>query len=112
MSSKGKLAAKRLGWGDGIKSPAIIWEGNGLDEVGRRGDTKEIIIRIDPRYFRPTEVEQLLGDASKAKKKLGWSQKISLEDLVHEMVDSDLEKAKKVMYLKKQGFQINNSYDS
>tara|TARA_B100000212_G_scaffold149324_1_gene112266 strand:+ start:3772 stop:4893 length:1122 start_codon:yes stop_codon:yes gene_type:complete len=107
-----ELAAKKLGWGDGIHTPSIIWEGNGINEVGRRGDTKEIIIRIDPRYFRPTEVEQLLGDASKAKNKLGWTQKISLEELVDEMVDYDIEKAKKFVYFNEQGFKVNNSYDN
>ena len=104
-----ELAAKKLGWGDGIHSPSIIWEGSGLKEIGRRGDTKEIIIRIDPRYFRPTEVDKLLGDASKAKMKLGWKQKISLEELVNEMVDYDIEKAKKLMYLKKKDFEVINS---
>ena len=62
----------------------------GLEEIGKRPDTGEIVIRIDPRYYRPTEVEELLGDASKAKKQLNWEPKISLEDLVSEMVQNDL----------------------
>ena len=57
----------------------IVWENKGLNEVGRRADNNEIVIRIDSRYFRPTEVDELLGDASKARKKLGWSPSISLE---------------------------------
>ena len=71
----------------------INWSGKGLDEVGSFDG--QDIIKIDPRYFRPTEVETLLGDASKAKEKLNWSPKITFEQLVKEMVDSDLKLAKK-----------------
>tara|TARA_B000000475_G_C15997985_1_gene447734 strand:+ start:154 stop:1197 length:1044 start_codon:yes stop_codon:yes gene_type:complete len=65
----------------------IEWKGNGLNEVGSFNGKD--IIKIDPRYFRPTEVQALLGDSSKAKKKLNWSPKISFEELVKEMVDED-----------------------
>ena len=82
-----ELTAKRLGFG-------INWKGKGEGEVGIRDDTGEVVVRIDPRYFRPTEVETLLGDPSKAELKLGWSPKISLEEMVSEMVDHDLEMAK------------------
>ena len=68
--------ADKLGWGKN-KPKSIIWEDKGIKEIGRRADTNEIVIRIDPRYFRPTEVEELLGDASKAKNKLGWEPKIT-----------------------------------
>jgi GDPmannose 4,6-dehydratase len=71
----------------------IIWKGKNLEEVGSY-DGKDII-KVDPRYFRPTEVETLLGDASKAKKKLNWSPKISFNQLVKEMIDEDLKIAKK-----------------
>ena len=71
----------------------IVWSGKGLEEVGIY-DGKDII-NIDPRYFRPTEVESLLGDASKAKKKLNWTPKISFKQLVKEMIDEDLKLAKK-----------------
>jgi len=71
----------------------IVWSGKGLEEVGTY-DGKDII-NIDPRYFRPTEVESLLGDASKAKKKLNWTPKISFKQLVKEMIDEDLKLAKK-----------------
>ena len=71
----------------------IDWKGKGLDEVGSYNG--EDIIKVDPRYFRPSEVETLLGDASKAKDKLGWSPKISFEQLVKEMVDEDLKQVKK-----------------
>jgi len=70
----------------------IEWSGNDLDEVGSYNGKK--IIMIDPRYFRPTEVETLVGDASKAKEKLKWSPKISFEKLVKEMVEEDLKLAK------------------
>ena len=70
----------------------INWSGKGLDEIGSFNG--QDIIKVDPRYFRPTEVKTLLGDASKAKKKLNWSPKITFEQLVKEMVDSDLKLAK------------------
>ena len=70
-----ELAANELGWAKGNDKP-ILWEGSGIDEVGRRADTQEIVIRIDPRYFRPAEVDTLLGDPSKAKNILGWSPSI------------------------------------
>ena len=66
-----ELTADALGWNQGTNSSGIIWENEGLEEIGRRFDTKEVVIRIDKRYYRPTEVEELLGDSSKAEKKLG-----------------------------------------
>ena len=63
-----EIAAKKLGWSDTPSGPSIIWEGKGINEIGRRADTKEVVIKIDPRYFRPTEVEFLLGDSEKARK--------------------------------------------
>ena len=91
-----ELSAKKIGF-------TISWEGNELDEVGIRSDTGEIIIRIDPRYFRPTEVESLLGDATKAHKNLNWKPRIDLEELVSDMVENDLEIAKneKILHLNK-----------
>ena len=62
-----ELSAKKIGWGKNPDEPAIVWEGEGINEIGRRADTNQIVIRIDKRYFRPTEVESLLGDATKAK---------------------------------------------
>ncbi len=99
-----EMCANELNWENEKKGPSIIWEGDGINEIGRRGDTKDIVIRIDPNYFRPTEVEQLLGDSSKATKKLGWSPKISLEELIKEMITHDKEEAKKYGLLKKEGF--------
>ncbi|MCI5048533.1 MAG: GDP-mannose 4,6-dehydratase [Aquisalinus sp.] len=69
----------------------IDWQGEGVNEKGFDAATGKELIVIDPRYFRPAEVEQLLGNPAKAKKKLGWTHKVSFEQLVHEMVESDLE---------------------
>jgi GDPmannose 4,6-dehydratase len=68
----------------------IVWSGTGVDEVGKDSATGATLVRIDPRYFRPAEVEQLLADPSKARQKLGWTHMISFEDLVIDMVDADL----------------------
>ena len=70
----------------------IQWEGTGLKEVGKDSRTGNILVRVDKKYFRPTEVDILLGDYSKAKKKLKWSPKISFTQLVKEMVDSEIKK--------------------
>ena len=89
-----ELAAAELGWKD-KNNVSIKWSGNGLEEIGRRADNNEIVIRVDPRYFRPNEVDTLLGDSTNAKNKLGWQPKITLEQLVKEMVSYDLEESKK-----------------
>lgn len=68
----------------------IEWSGEGVDEIGRDATTGATLVRIDPRYFRPTEVDLLLGDASKAKAKLGWTHTTSFPDLVKEMVEADV----------------------
>ena len=72
----------------------IVWEGNGVDEVGKDAASGDILVRIDPRYFRPTEVDLLIGDPSKAKKLLDWEAKIGLEELVREMVSVALQNAR------------------
>jgi len=87
-----ELTAKEIGWGTNSCPNGIIWEGEGINEIGRRADNKEIVIRIDPKYYRPTEVEELIGDASKARKLLNWEPKISLEEIISEMVKEDLNK--------------------
>ena len=107
-----ELVAKSLGWGDCKNNPSIIWEGEGVNEVGRRGDTKEIVIRINKRYFRPTEVEQLLGDASKAQKKLGWIPKTNLEEIVEEMIVNDLNQSKKEIILNNADFESKKDLKS
>ena len=60
-----------------------------MNEVGKRADTGDVVVKIDPQYFRPTEVETLLGDPSKAKKILNWEPKVTLEKLVSEMIEND-----------------------
>ena len=104
-----EICAKELGWEKKEGGKAIIWEKSGLDEVGKRADSEEVVVRIDPRYFRPTEVEQLLGDPSKAKEKLNWKPKITLNQLVAEMIEEDSNEAKKESLLKKKGFSIYGS---
>jgi GDPmannose 4,6-dehydratase len=71
----------------------IAWRGKGVDEVGIDEASGKTLVRIDPRYFRPTEVDQLLGDPSKAREKLGWQLRISFRELVKDMVESDLVEA-------------------
>lgn len=68
----------------------ITWQGKGVDEKGLDAATGDVLVEIDPRYFRPTEVELLLGDPTKAEQKLGWKHTTSFRDMVKEMVQSDL----------------------
>ena len=89
----------------------IQWQGQGLNEKGINKESGKQIIAVDPRYFRPTEVESLLGDASKAKEKLGWYPKTSFKELVTEMVDEDLKVAQKDALVKKEGFQTYNYHE-
>ena len=107
-----ELSAKAIGWNKDENGPGILWEGEGLDEVGIRADNGKIVVRIDPRYFRPCEVETLLGDPSKASKILGWEAKISLEELVNEMIKEDLIQAKKEVLILNQGFSLNSSKEN
>ena len=81
-----ELCSVELGWG------GILWSGAGLDEVGIRKDTGQVVVKIDPIYYRPAEVNSLLGDASKAKKILGWRSKTTVNQLVSEMIESDLKR--------------------
>jgi len=93
----------------------LRWEGSEVNEVAYAaipGDTKEAaVVRIDPRYFRPTEVETLLGDPSKAKQKLGWVPEITLDQMIEEMAAADLAEAKKHALLKKHGFNVSVSVE-
>ncbi|MBW3558322.1 MAG: GDP-mannose 4,6-dehydratase [Proteobacteria bacterium] len=75
----------------GVVGRSIHWSGAGVDEVGRDARTGAVLVRIDPRYFRPAEVERLQGDAAKARARLGWSPTVSFDDLVTEMVQADLQ---------------------
>ncbi len=73
----------------------IVWHGEGVDETGRDAKTDQVLIRIDPRYYRPTEVDLLLGDASKARDMLGWEPRISFDQMVDDMVEHDLEEQRR-----------------
>ena len=83
----------------------IRWEGKALQEKGYDSKTGKLIVSVDPRYFRPSEVETLLGDPSKAREKLGWEPKIKLKEMVHEMMDNDINIAKRDSLVKKHGFK-------
>jgi len=86
----------------------LVWSGSGVDEIGRDTKTGNIVVSIDPAYFRPTEVDLLIGDATKAKEKLGWKPTLDLQQLIEEMITSDLEEAHKVQHLQSGGFQTNS----
>ena len=89
---------------------AIAWQGEGVEEKGY--DTKgKCIVSVDPRYFRPTEVESLLGDATKARLKLGWTPKISFQELVAEMMREDLKSAERDELVKKHGYTAFNRHE-
>jgi GDPmannose 4,6-dehydratase len=96
-------AAKELGM-------AISWRGEGQDSKAYNAAGK-CIVAVDPRYFRPTEVETLLGDASKAKDKLGWTPKISFDELVREMVRGDLKSAERDELVKQHGYATLNNHE-
>jgi len=82
----------------------LRWNGSKLEEQGIDADTGRTVVRIDPRYFRPTEVDTLLGDASKARKQLGWTPEIGFAELVREMVESDLRLAQRDALVEREGF--------
>ena len=95
----------------------LEWKGSGVDETGTVVEAPEkklvgkTIVRVDPRYFRPTEVESLLGDPAKAKKKLGWEPRTSFQDLVAEMIRFDLEEARRDAMCRREGFAVKNYYE-
>lgn len=99
-----ELAAAELGI-------AIDWQGEGVEEKGFDRANGRCIIAVDPRYFRPAEVETLLGDASKAKRELGWSPKISFTELVKEMIHSDHESAKRDELVRSSGYRYFNHHE-
>lgn len=98
-----ELVAKRLD----IK---IEWRGSGVQEKGYDTDGR-CIIKIDTRYFRPSEVEALLGDPSKAKRNLGWQPKVSFDELIKEMVDADLNTARRDSLIKKNGYKVYDYHE-
>ena len=90
-------AAAELGW-------KLTWTGSGADEKAL-DESGQVIVAVDPRYFRPAEVETLLGDATHARNRLGWEPRIGFEELVREMVQTDLEEAKRDALVRKHGFR-------
>lgn len=86
-------------------SMSLEWRGTGLDEHGVDTRTGDVVVRVDPRYFRPTEVDSLLGDASKARTKLGWTPEIGFDVLVKEMVETDLQIARRDAVVMREGFK-------
>lgn len=105
-----ELAAAQLGL-------TLRWQGSGTDEVGiveavegakaTEVSVGDVIVRIDPRYYRPAEVQTLLGNPAKAEQELGWKPKISVREMIEEMVDHDLDNARRNALLKSSGFQVN-----
>ncbi len=89
----------------------VEWQGSGTDEKGINKATGNVIVEVDPRYFRPTEVETLLGDPSKAKEKLGWVPRTSFEEMVQEMVEKDINVAERDALCEREGFRTNRYYE-
>ena len=98
------LTAKELGI-------TIQWKGDGISERGVNMANGKTIVAVDPRYFRPTEVETLLGDPTKAKEKLGWVPETTFEELISDMVQADLEEAKRDEFCQRAGFRINQRHE-
>jgi GDPmannose 4,6-dehydratase len=89
----------------------IEWRGEGVEEVGVDTVTGRTLVRVDPRYFRPTEVETLLGDATKARQKLGWIPEVGFAELVAEMVKEDLEGAQRDAMIAKEGYKVYSRHE-
>ncbi|HEY8520455.1 MAG TPA: GDP-mannose 4,6-dehydratase [Gammaproteobacteria bacterium] len=89
----------------------LQWRGRGVDEEGVDRNTGKTIVRIDPRYFRPTEVDTLLGDASKARERLGWRPEVSFDELVREMVEADLRHAERDALNAREGFPVYRRHE-
>ena len=99
----------------------LSWEGKGINEIAKIKKIEkfsdnlkvgDIIVRVDERYYRPSEVETLLGDPSKAAIELGWEPKITLEELIEEMIVFDREEAQREVFLKKSGYVVNSSREN
>jgi GDPmannose 4,6-dehydratase len=99
-----ETAGKKLGI-------SIRWEGKGVEEKGVNEENNKVIVAVDPSYFRPTEVDNLLGDASKAKEKLGWEPRISFEQLISEMVAEDMKEAQKDDLCRQEGYKTYDHFE-
>jgi GDPmannose 4,6-dehydratase len=89
----------------------LRWKGNGINEKGIDTATDTIVVEIDPRYFRPAEVDLLIGDSAKAITKLGWKPKVQLPELVNMMVKHDMKLAERELHLRNGGFKTENYYE-
>lgn len=89
----------------------IVWKGKDVDEKGIDAQTGKVVVEIDSGYFRPTEVDLLLGNPSKAKQELGWKAKVSFKELVSMMVAADLEEAQKDSFVREQGYRTKNYFE-
>ncbi len=89
----------------------LEWRGQGLDESGFDRKTGKTVVRVDPRYFRPAEVETLLGDATKARQELGWTPTVKFEELVSEMVEADLTLARRDSLIAREGYSAVQPYE-
>ncbi len=98
------IAGKELGFD-------IQWKGKGIEEKGYDRNTGKCLVAVDPRYFRPTEVESLQGDSSLARKELGWKPRISFEEMVAEMVANDLREAERDRLCRREGFEVRNYFE-
>ena len=87
---------------------AVLWQGTGVEEKGIDAASGNILVQVDPKYFRPTEVDLLLGDPTKAKEKLGWQAETSLEELVRMMVKEDIVIAERDVLCEEHGFRVNS----
>lgn len=95
---------------------AVEWRGSGVDEVGVDaegvlGERGRVLVAVDARYFRPAEVEQLLGDPTKARERLGWTPRVTFQGLVEMMVDADLAEQKRELYLRDGGYEVKNYFE-
>ncbi len=86
----------------------ILWKGEGVNEQGFDADTGKLIVSVDSKYFRPTEVDSLVGDSSKARDKVGWKPKITFEQMVNEMMEYDISIAKRDSLIKQQGYKASD----
>ena len=95
----------------GYLNKTIRWEGEGVNEKGYDSDSGKLIVAVDERYFRPTEVETLLGDPTKAKTILGWTPKITLNEMIDEMMESDINIAKRDLLVRDNGYKTPSFYE-
>ncbi|TVR05953.1 MAG: GDP-mannose 4,6-dehydratase, partial [Spirochaetaceae bacterium] len=107
-------AGVTLEWkGSGVDETATIAVLDPTGEAAREGALApgQVVVSVDPRYFRPTEVELLLGDPSRAKEALGWKPRVSFAELVEMMVDADLQQQKRERYLKDGGYAVHTTFE-